>query len=73
MFLEEFGSGSGSTCWQRLGDRQDASVWRRLLRVSLDRLDEADPINSSRASLHMFKSVREDLQHRRVATYGRDG
>lgn len=73
MFLEELGSGSGSTCWQRLGDRQEAGAWRSLHRVSLDRLDEADRINLSRASLHMFKSPREELQQRRLATCGRDG
>ena len=51
MLPKEMGCGSGSTCWRRLRDWQEAGVWRRLHRVLLDRLGEADEIDWSRASL----------------------
>lgn len=51
MLPKETGCGSGSTCWRRLRDWQEAGVWRRLHRVLLDRLGEADRIDWSRACL----------------------
>ena len=45
------GCGSGSTCWRRLRDWQEAGVWGKLHRVFLDRLGEADKIDWERASL----------------------
>lgn len=51
MLPKEMGCGSGSTCWRRLRDWQEAGVWRRLHRVLLDRLGEAEEIDWSRASL----------------------
>ena len=51
MLPKEMGCGSGSTCWRRLRDWQEAGVWRRLHRVLLDRLGRADEIDWSRASL----------------------
>ena len=51
MLPKEMGCGSGSTCWRRLRDWQKAGVWRRLHRVLLDRLGEADRIDWSRACL----------------------
>lgn len=45
------GCGSGSTCWQRLRDWEEAGVWEELHRVLLDRLGKADEIEWSRASL----------------------
>ena len=51
MLPKEMGCRSGSTCWRRLRDWQEAGVWRRLHRVLLDRLGEADKIDWSRASL----------------------
>ena len=51
MLPKEMGCGSGSTCWRRLRDWQEAGVWRRLHRVLLDRLGKADAIDWSRASL----------------------
>lgn len=47
----EMGCGSGMTCWRRLREWNDAGVWRRLHRVLLDRLGEADRIDWSRAAL----------------------
>jgi len=47
----EMGFGSGSTCWRRLRDWQDAGVWERLHRVLLDRLGDADRIDWSRVSV----------------------
>jgi transposase len=45
------GCGSGMTCWRRLRDWQQHGVWRRLHRLLLDRLGEADRIDWSRAAL----------------------
>src|SRR5215207_6536049 len=47
----EMGCGSGSTCWRRLRDWQEAGVWRRLERELLNRLGDADQIDWSRASV----------------------
>jgi transposase len=46
----EMGCGSGMTCWRRLRDWQRAGVWRRLHRVLVQRLADADLIDWSRAS-----------------------
>jgi transposase len=51
MLPQEMGCGSGSTCWRRLRDWQEAGVWRELHRVLLERLGEADEIDWERASL----------------------
>ena len=51
MLPKEMGCGSGSTCWRRLRDWQEADVWEELHRVLLDRLGEADRIDWERASL----------------------
>jgi transposase len=51
MLPQEMGCGSGSTCWRRLRDWQEAGVWEKLHRVLLDRLGEADRIDWDRASL----------------------
>jgi transposase len=48
---KEMGCGSGSTCWRRLRDWEEAGMWRQLHRVLLDRLGETDEIDWSRASL----------------------
>jgi transposase len=51
MLPTELGCGSGSTCWRRLRDWQEAGVWWELHRALLDRLGEADRIDWSRASI----------------------
>jgi transposase len=51
MLPQEMGCGSGVTCWRRLREWQEAGVWRRLHRVLLDRLGEADRIDWERACL----------------------
>src|SRR5215213_624919 len=51
MLPKEMGCGSGSTCWRRLRDWEEAGVWEELHRVILDRLGKADEIDWSRASL----------------------
>ncbi len=51
MLPQEMGCGSGSTCWRRLRDSQEAGVWRELHRVLLDRLGEADQMDWEHASL----------------------
>lgn len=47
----EMGFGSGSTCWRRLRDWQQAGIWAALHRRVLDRLGEAGKIDWSRASV----------------------
>jgi transposase len=51
MLPKEMDCGSGSTCWRRLRDWQQAGVWEELHRVLLDRLGEADRVDWERASL----------------------
>ena len=51
MLPQEIGCGSGSTCWRRLRDWQEARVWEKLHRVLLDCLGEANKIDWERASL----------------------
>jgi len=72
MLLKEMGCGSGSTCWRRLRDRQEAGVWRRLHRVLLDRLGEADRIDWSRAcpdsaSVPAKRGAKGSARTRRIA------
>ena len=50
MLPKEMGCGSGSTCWHRLRDWQEAGVWEVLHRVLLNRLGEADRIDWDRVS-----------------------
>jgi len=51
MLPQEMGCGSGSTCWRRLREWQEAGVWEELHRALLNRLGEADRIDWGRASL----------------------
>ena len=51
MLPQELGCGSGMTCWRRLRDWQRAGVWERLHQELLRRLQEADKLDWSRASL----------------------
>jgi transposase len=72
MLPKEMGCGSGSTCWRRLRDWQEAGVWRRLHRVLLDRLGEADEIDWSRVSLDSAsvaakRGARRSARTRRIA------
>ncbi len=72
MLPKEMGCGSGSTCWRRLRDWQEAGVWRRLHRVLLDRLGEADGIDWSRACLDSAsvaakRGARRSARTRRIA------
>ena len=48
---KELGCGSGVTCWRRLRDWQRAGLWHRLHTVLLERLEAADQLDWSRASL----------------------
>jgi transposase len=48
---QELGCGSGITCWRRLRDWQQAGLWHRLHTVLLERLEAADKLDWSRASL----------------------
>jgi transposase len=47
----EMGCGSGMTCWRRLKEWHEAGVWQKLHQALLKRLNEADRIDWSRASL----------------------
>jgi transposase len=51
MLPQEMGCGSGMTCWRRLRDWQDAGIWDQLHRTLLERLQAAEQIDWSRASL----------------------
>lgn len=72
MLPQEMGCGSGSTCWRRLRDWQEAGVWRRLHRALLNRLGEADEIDWSRACLDSAsvpakRGARRPQRTRRIA------
>jgi transposase len=72
LLPKEMGCGSGSTCWRRLRDRQEAGVWRALHRALLDRLGEANEIDWSRACLDSASvpakmGARRSARTRRIA------
>jgi transposase len=48
---QEYGYGSGVTCWRRLRDWQQAGVWDALHQQLLKKLNAAGAINWSRASV----------------------
>jgi transposase len=45
MLPKEMGCGSGMTCWRRLKEWHEASVWEELHLTLLDRLGKADQID----------------------------
>ncbi len=51
MLPQEMGCGSGMTCWRRLKEWHEVGVRERLHKKLLDRLERADRIDWSRASL----------------------
>ena len=72
MLPKEMGCGSGSTCWRRLRDWQEAGVWEELHRVLLDLLGKADRIDWERASLDSAsvpakRGARRSARTRRIA------
>ena len=72
MLPKQMGCGSGSTCWRRLRDWEQAGVWRELHRVLLDKLGQADEIDWSRASLDSAsvaakRGARRSARTRRIA------
>ena len=48
---QEMGCGSGMTCWRRLRDWHEAGVWKKIWRLLLDELGEADVIDRSVSAL----------------------
>ncbi len=51
MLPTEPGCGSGSTCWRRLRDWQEAGVWAKPRERGLNRLGDQAAVDRSRASL----------------------
>jgi len=51
MLPQEMGCGSGMTCWRRMRDWQAAGVWDRLHALLLAKLQAAEQIDWTRASL----------------------
>src|SRR5215213_5994810 len=51
LLPKELGSGSGTTCWRRLRDWQQAGVWQRLHETLLNWLGDEAAIDWTRASL----------------------
>ncbi len=51
LLPQALGCGSGTTCWRRLRDWQEAGVWARLHERLLNRLGDQAAIDWSRASL----------------------
>ncbi|MBT3164448.1 transposase [Streptomyces sp. Vc74B-19] len=48
---QEFGFGSGMTCWRRLAEWTEAGVWSRLHEVLLAKLRSANALDFSRAAV----------------------
>jgi transposase len=46
---QEMGCGSGMTCWRRLAEWQKLGVWNRVHQALLEKLQEAEKIDWSRA------------------------
>jgi transposase len=46
---QEMGCGSGMTCWRRLAEWQKLGVWDKVHQALLDKLQEAEKIDWSRA------------------------
>jgi hypothetical protein len=51
LLPQELGCGSGTTCWRRLRDWQDAGVWQRLHETILNWLGDEAAIDWTRASV----------------------
>ncbi len=68
MLPPELGCGSGVTCWRRLREWQRRGVWKRLHRVMLERLAQADRIDWSRAALDSRSLPAKKGEPRRGAT-----
>lgn len=68
----KMGRGSGSICWWRLRDRQEAGVRKQVHRVLLDRLRGADKLDPSRAVVDS-SSVRAVLGGPRLGRIPRTG
>jgi transposase len=63
---KEMGCGSGMTCWRRLRDWQLAGVWEKIRCVLLQRLEDAEQIDWSRAVVDST-SIRAVFGGRRLA------
>ena len=63
---QEMDCGSGMTCWRRLHEWQEASVWQAIHAVLLARLNEAGQIDWSRAVVDS-SSIRALKGGRRLA------
>jgi transposase len=63
---QAMGCGCGMTCWRRLRDWQEAGVWQDIFHILLNRLQEADRIDWSRAVVDS-SSVRAVFGGRRLA------
>lgn len=69
---QELGCGSGMTCWRRLRDWQEAGIWKKIWRVLLDELGEADAIDWSVSAIDSC-SVRAVLGGRKPGRIPRIG
>jgi transposase len=49
LLPQEMGCGSGMTCWRHLFEWQQLGIWARMHQVLLEKLQEADRIDWSRA------------------------
>lgn len=49
MLPQELGFGTGMSCWRYLNAWQQQGIWKRIHKVLLDKLREADKIDFSRA------------------------
>jgi transposase len=69
---KELSCGSGMTCWRRLRDWQAAGVWKKIWRMLLDELGQADAIDWSTSAIDSC-SVRAVFGGRKRAPIRRIG
>src|SRR5215204_2584790 len=75
LLPKELGCGSGTTCWRRLRDRQEAGVWQKLHERLLNWLGDEAAIDWSRASVDSLsvrakRGANRQDQTRRTAANG---
>src|SRR5688500_6647247 len=68
LLPNELGCGSGTTCWRRLRDWQDAGVWQRLHERLLNWLGDDAAIDWSRASVDSLSVRAKRGASKRVRT-----
>ena len=68
LLPNDLGCGSGTTCWRRLREWQEAGVWERLHETLLNWLEDESAIDWSRASVDSISIRAKRGASKRVRT-----